>query len=138
MEMKLEHIGVVVKDIEHSKDYHIKTYGCKPLSDIVYEPAHNVNVQFLDAGHGHAPMIELISPVDEKSQVSNFLKKTGGGLHHLAYEVEDIEKAIEHFKSLRSMILGKIVPGAGHHDTPTVWLYTSEKNLVELIQKQNG
>jgi len=34
--------------------------------------------------------------------------------------------------------LGDIVPGAGHNNTPTVWLYTNEKNLVELIQEQNG
>ncbi|MGA1870287.1 MAG: VOC family protein [bacterium] len=138
MEMRLEHIGIVVKDIEHSKEYYMKTYGCKPLSGVVYEPAHNVNVLFLDAGHGRMPMIELIMPIDENSRVSNFLKKTGGGLHHLAYEVENIEKAIEHFKSLRAMILNSIVLGAGHGNTRTVWLYTSEKDLVELIEKQDG
>ena len=138
MEMKLEHIGIIVKDLEIARDHYIEAYGCKPLTGIVHEPAHKVNVLFLDAGHGSSPMIELIAPVDEDSQVSNFLNKTGGGLHHLAYEVVDIEKAIAHFKSLRSMILGNVVPGAGHNNTPTVWLYTSEKNLVELIQKQNG
>lgn len=136
MKMKLDHIGVVVRDIEHSKKYYQQTYGCEVLSEIIDEPAHNVRVMFLSVGHGSMPMIELIMPASDKSKVKTFLEKTGGGIHHLAYEVADIEKTIEHFKSLRAMILGNIVPGAGHNNTRTVWLYTSEKNLVELIEEQ--
>ena len=136
--MKLEHIGIVVKDIEQSRDYYEKTYGCRPLSEVIFEPAHKVHILFLDVGHGAMPTIELITPSEDNSQVSNFLKKKGGGIHHLAYEVDDIEKAIEHFKSLGSLMLGSIVPGAGHNNTPTVWLYTSQKDLVELIEKQHG
>jgi methylmalonyl-CoA/ethylmalonyl-CoA epimerase len=135
MEMKLDHIGVVVKDINKSKEYYIKTYGSEPLTDIVHEPAHHVNIMFLNVGHGPMPMIELISPLSDESKVSGFLKKTGGGIHHLAYEVADIDQAIEHFKSLRSMILGEIVPGAGHSNLPTVWIYTPDKSLIELIEK---
>ena len=138
MKMKLDHIGIVVKDIEHSKEHYRNTYGCEPLSDVIYEPAHKVNVLFLDVGYGSTPMIELITPIEEKSQVSNFLDKTGGGIHHLAYEVADIDEAIKHFKSLKGMILGGIVPGAGHDNTRTVWLYTTEKNLVELIEARHG
>ncbi len=137
MKMKLDHIGIVVKDMEKAKEHYMKTYCREPLTDIIFEPAHKVNVMFYEVGYGSMPMIELISPTDEKSQVSKFLEKTGGGLHHLAYEVPDIEEAIEHFKSQNSLILGAIVPGAGHNNTRTVWLYTSEKNLVELIEQQS-
>ena len=49
--------------------------------------------------------------------------------------VKDIDQAIEHFKSLGSLIIGNVVPGAGHNNTPTVWLFTPEKSLVELIQQ---
>jgi len=135
--MRLDHIGFVVKDINQFKDYYIKTFLCKPLTGIVDEPAHGVEIMFLETGYGDMPMIELIAPVSKKSKVSAFLEKTGGGIHHLAYEVENIHESINHFKSLGSLILGDIVPGAGHHNTPTVWLYTSEKSLVELIQKQD-
>ena len=75
-------------------------------------------------------MLELIMPTNDKSKVYNFLKK-GGGLHHLAYEVEDIKKTIDYFKSKKSIILGDIVPGAGHNNTNTVWLYTNQKELIK-------
>ncbi len=134
--MKLDHIGIVVKDLKHSKEYYKKTYGLKHQSEIIHEPSQKVDLVFLETGHGAMPTIELITPAEESSPVTKFLEKTGGGLHHLAYEVTDIEQAMEHFRSLRSLILGDIVPGAGHHNTRTVWLYTSEKNLVELIEEQ--
>ena len=138
MEMRLDHIGFVVKDIKTFRDYYIKTFCAKPLTDIIDEPAHDVKIMFLETGYGDMPMIELITPSSKNSKVSAFLEKTGGGIHRLAYEVPEINKAIEHFKSLGSIIIGDIVPGAGHNNTPTVWLYTTEKNLVELIQAQNG
>lgn len=136
MEMRLDHIGYVVDDINSFKEYYMKTFCCKPLSDVTVEPAHDVKILFLDTGYGKMPMIELIMPMSDKSKVSNFLKKNGPGIHHLAYEVPEINEGINHFRALGSIIIGDIVPGAGHKNTPTVWLYTSQKSLVELIQKQ--
>lgn len=135
--MKLDHIGIVVKDLDHSREYYEKTYGFKHLSEIIHEPNQKVDLVFIETGHGGMPTIELITPSEVSSPVTGFLEKTGGGLHHLAYEVPDIEQAIEHFRSLRSLMLGSIVPGAGHHNTRTAWLYTSEKNLIELIEERN-
>ncbi len=137
IKMKLDHIGVVVNDIEHSQEYYTRMFDCRPLSKIIYEPAHKVHVLFLDVGHGSSPMIELIMPAAEDSRVSAYLKKTGGGIHHLAYEVPDIDEAVRHFKSSKAMIIGGIVPGAGHDNTRTVWLYTVEKELVELIEQRH-
>ena len=98
---------------------------------------NKLKIIFLDIGYGVMPMIELITPSSKNSKISAFLEKTGGGIHHLAYEVPDIDKSIEHFKSLGSLIIGNVVPGAGHNNTPTVWLYTPEKSLIELIQQQH-
>ena len=94
LQMRLDHIGFVVKDIEEYRDYYIKTFCCKPLSDIIDEPAHGVKIMFLETGYGNMPMIELITPSSTESKVSGFLDKTGGGIHHLAYEVVDINEAI--------------------------------------------
>lgn len=138
MNLKLDHIGVVVSDIEKSQDYYKKNYGFDAATKKFFEPAHGVNVLFINIGYGQTPAIELIEPINEKSKVYNFLKKTGGGFHHLAYQVDDIKKAIEHYKSQKSLVITEIVPGAGHGNVPTVWLYTPEKNLVELIEIKNG
>ena len=53
-------------------------------------------------------------------------------------EVENIEQAINYFKSKQAIALGDIVPGAGHNNTRTAWLYTNQKELVELVEKQPG
>ena len=135
MEMKLDHIGIVVKDIEHASQDYQRIHGLKQKTEIIHEPAHNVEVIFFETGHGAMPMIGLIMPLSDSSKVSGFLKKTGGGIHHLAYEVDNINDVIDHYKSIGSIILGDIVPGAGHSNLPTVWIYTPDKSLIELIEK---
>ena len=137
MNMRFDHIGIVVADIQSSIKTYSDSYKFKPLTKIIHEPAHDVDLIFFDFGHGYMPMLELIMPTTEKSKVYNFLKK-GGGLHHLAYEVENIENAINYFKSKKSIILGDVVPGAGHNNTNTVWLYTNQKELIELVEAQPG
>jgi methylmalonyl-CoA/ethylmalonyl-CoA epimerase len=135
MDLRLDHIGIVVKDIEKASQDYQRIHGLKRKSKIIQEPAHNVEVMFFETGHGAMPMIELIMPLSDSSKVSGFLKKTGGGIHHVAYEVKNIDNAIEHYKSLGSIILGDIVPGAGHSNLPTIWIYTPDKTLIELIEQ---
>ena len=138
MKMKFDHIGVVVSDIKSSIENYSNNYMFKPLTKIIHEPAHKVDLIFFDFGYGYMPALELIMPTSDKSKVYNFLKKKSGGLHHLAYEVENIEQAINYFKSKQAIALGDIVPGAGHNNTRTAWLYTNQKELVELVEKQPG
>ena len=133
--LRLDHIGIVVRDLEHASLEYQRLHGLTQITGRIHEPAHQVDILFLRTGHGPLPMIELITPLSDKSKVSEFLRKTGGGIHHLAYEVSNIDEAIQHYKSMGSIILGDIVPGAGHSDLPTVWIYMPDRSLVELIQK---
>lgn len=136
--MKLDHIGVVVKDLEVAKQNYEKQYGFNPLSLIIDEPEQKVKILFIETGQDGSPSIELIQPVSEDSAVFHFLKKTGGGLHHLSYEVKNLDKAIEHFKSLKALMIGKVYPGAGHKGQRVVWFYTVMKELIELIEEKNN
>ena len=61
-------------------------FGFKAKSQVIDEPEQKVKIIFIETGKT-CPSIELIQPVSEDSSVYNFLKKTGGGLHHLSYEV---------------------------------------------------
>ena len=133
--LRLDHIGIVVKDIEQASQDYQRIHGLRQKTKRIQEPAHDVEIMFFETGHGSMPMIELIMPLSDSSKVSGFLKKTGGGIHHLAYEVDNINYVIDHYKSMGSIILGDIVPGAGHSNLPTVWIYTPDKSLIELIQK---
>lgn len=137
--MKLDHIGIVVKDLEAAQQYYEKHYGFQPLSSVVDEPAQKVKIMFIETGPAGGPAIELIQPVSEDSAVFHFLNKTGGGLHHLSYEVKDLDKTIEHFKSLKALMIGKVYPGAGHKGQRVIWFYTVTKELIELIEEnKNG
>lgn len=135
--MRLHHIGKVVKDINESVGYYKNTFGLMSMGDTVVDPVQKVEVVFIEVGFGNDITIELIRPVSKDSPVAGFLKQ-GGGLHHLCFEVEDIHKSLEEFKEKDALILGNPVPGKGHQDRLTVWLYTSEKELVELVERTDG
>lgn len=134
--MKIDHIGYVTKDIKSKSKYLINTLGYKVLTSKIMEPAHNVMVQFFSMGSNSYPLLELVEPLNKKSKVLNFLERKGEGVHHIAYEVNNIKKKIEYFKKKNFIVLSDIVPGAGHNNTPTIWLYSYDGDLVELIQKQ--
>lgn len=132
--MKLEHIGIIVKDIQQARLYYENHFGFKSVSQIIDEPEQKVKIIFINTGSSGSS-IELIQPVSEDSAVYNFLKKTGGGLHHLSYEVQDLDKSIEHFKNSKAVMVGRIYPGAAHNGRRVVWFYTASKELIELIEE---
>jgi methylmalonyl-CoA epimerase len=134
MNMKLHHIGKVVKNIAEARRYYHETFGLEPLGEPVIDPIQKVEVLLLNTGYGDDVTIELICPLGEDSPVYRFLEKKGGGLHHLSYMVADIRVTIAQLEGKGAKILGDIVPSAAHHGYPSVWLYTSSRELVELIQ----
>ena len=133
--MRLHHIGIVVDNIEEWADYYKNIFGLPAVGKQVLDPIQKVEVIFINMGQDVAITVELIRPVSEDSPVYKFLKK-GGGLHHICFEVEDIRKSEEDFKKKGALILGKPVPGKGHNDRLTLWLYTPKRELVELVQKE--
>ena len=133
--MKLHHIGKVVEDLEKEIEYYKNTFGMKITGKPVIDPIQKVEVAFVDVGYGKDLTIELIRPTTNDSPVQKFLKDHGGGIHHLCFEVKDLTKASEEFRSKGALILGNSVPGKGHDDRLTLWLYTKEKELVELVEE---
>ena len=133
--MKLDHIGIVVDNVSKDLNYYLKLYKTTVFKPEYFEPAHNVKIIFLNAGENIQTKIELISPVNEKSKVYNFLKKNGGGIHHIAFLVKNLDITIDYFKNINSLVLGKPNPAAGHNNKPSIWIYNSDKSLIELIEE---
>jgi len=131
--MKLHHIGKVVKDLEEAIAYHAETFGLHPITQPEYDPIQKVHVVLLETGYGHQAALELICPEGEDSPVAKFLKK-GGGLHHLSFQVPDIQTAITELREKGALILGDVVPSKGNNNQPSVWLYTRSRELIELIE----
>jgi methylmalonyl-CoA/ethylmalonyl-CoA epimerase len=133
--MKLHHIGKVVADMEEAVRYHREMFGLEPVGEMVVDPIQKVEVVLLNSGYGDEVTIELIKPISEDSPVNKFLKK-GGGLHHLSFEVEDIEAALARLRKKGALVLGEVVPSAGHGGIPSVWVYTRSRELVEIMEKE--
>jgi len=133
--MKLHHIGKVVSDLEKERLYYEGTFGLGVLEGPITDPIQQVDVLLIDMGYGDEVTLELIKPLGDKSPVARFLAKTGGGLHHLSYAVEDIDAAVAQLETQGAKALGRVVPSAAHK-SPSIWLYTASRELIELIEKK--
>jgi methylmalonyl-CoA/ethylmalonyl-CoA epimerase len=89
--IKLDHIGFVVDDIDRYAEL-FRELGLAEATDPVEHPSQRMTASFINIGQGGDVYLEILEPTHEISPVTNFLKKNGGGLHHLCFEVDDIVK----------------------------------------------
>lgn len=88
--MKLDHVGIVVANISETLERWRPLVG-EPESAPETVPGSQVTVAFLSAGNTH---VELVEPTGLKSPVSKFLATRGGGIHHIAFSVPDVDVAL--------------------------------------------
>lgn len=86
--IKINHLAVVVEDIEQSLAFWCDGLGLSMGGDVEDVPAEEVKVAFLNLGEAH---IELVQPTTENSGITKYLEKRGQGMHHICLEVNDIE-----------------------------------------------
>ena len=97
-------------------------------------PEHGVTTVFVELPN---TKIELLAPFGENSPIENFLQKNpSGGIHHICYEVDDIQSAIDKLTSEGARILGDGKAKIGAHGKPVIFLHPKDFNgtLVELEQ----
>ena len=103
---KIDHIAVVVKDIEQALAVYRDVLGL-PVAHIVEEPAEQVRVAFLPTPEGQDE-IELIQPTTDDSGIAKFLQKRGEGLHHVCVEVDSIDEAVVDMRQRGMQTLGEV------------------------------
>ncbi|MFT5619385.1 MAG: methylmalonyl-CoA/ethylmalonyl-CoA epimerase [Arenicella sp.] len=130
---KVEHIGIAVKSLENSKELFTKLFG-KESYKIERVESEGVNTLFFQLGE---TKIELLEAENESSPISKFIEKRGEGIHHIAYEVDDIDSEIERLKSEGFQILNK-KPKDGADNKKIAFLHPKTTNgvLVELCQEK--
>lgn len=128
----LHHVAIVVESIEKARLVYEGAFGMTG-SEIEFVPDQKVRVLVVMAG---TQRIELVEPASPDSPVTGFLAKRGPGLHHLAYKVDDIERAIAACKAagLR-MIDEKPRPGAHHCRIAFVHPSATGGVLSELVEE---
>lgn len=143
MSMRLNHIGIIVKNIEEYKKL-FDAIGLNNTTDTATDPIQKVMGLFIDVGFDNSVHIELLEPVDDTSPVINFLKKKGGGLHHLCFEVEDIQAKTEEFKKKGFKVVSPPVECVAYDEnfkracsthTKIAFFMVSDRMLIELIEK---
>jgi len=134
--MHLHHIGYVVESIENAMPGFLRSLGATWDEQIFDDPHQKVRVAFLTTDNLDA-QIELIEPATDDSPISRFLRERGGGLHHCCYEVGNLKESISTMRSEGALLAKNPKPAVAFGGRLIAWLFTSEKLLVELLQKGN-
>jgi methylmalonyl-CoA/ethylmalonyl-CoA epimerase len=129
--MIIDHIAIVVRDINAVRDTYINFLGFKPISEITPDPLQKVNVQFLANEKGER--LELIEPADPTSPSMNALKK-GGGVNHICYRCNDLNTIIEEAKKQKIKMVAPPKPGAGHDGRRVAFFVHPHLGLVEYVE----
>lgn len=128
---KLHHIGIAVRSIDESLPQWTDGLGLELVSrDDV--PAQGVRVAVLMAG---STRVELIEPFGENSPVEKHLQKRGPGVHHMAFEVEDCQQAIDGMKAAGAPMIDDS-PKPGAHDCKVAFVHPRGMDgvLTELVE----
>jgi methylmalonyl-CoA/ethylmalonyl-CoA epimerase len=130
--LKVEHIGIAVKDIEASNALFAKLLGAAHYKEEIVE-SENVKTSFFKAGE---TKIELIAAIEGENAISKFIEKKGEGIHHIAYAVNDIRQEIKRLKS-EGFIFVNEEPKRGADNKLVCFLHPKSTNgvLIELCQE---
>jgi len=128
---KINHIGIAVQSLESALPFYRDNLNM-PLAGIGEVPEQKVRVAMLQVGES---MIELLEPTSEDSPVARFIEKNGAGIHHIAYEVNDIEAAITKVIADGGKMIDER-PRSGAHGTRIAFIHpkSSFGVLTELCQ----
>ena len=128
---RLNHVAIVVPDLAAAAGLYEESLGAT-VSEPVPLPDHGVTTIFVELPNSK---IELLHPLGENSPVANFLANNpSGGMHHVCYEVEDIQAAIAQLENQGARVLGDGKPRTGAHGLPVVFLHPKDfcGTLIEL------
>ena len=129
---KIDHIGMVVPDIEKALEHYKNVFNKEGSKPIVSE-SQNVKISFIEFAN---IKLELIEPISEKSPISNFLKKNPfGGMHHIGLEVDDFNNTYIKASSNDLEPLSK--PVKGYHGKDLFFLHPKKmmNTLFEILSK---
>ncbi len=130
--LRLHHLGFVVTSIESAMPGFVRSLAAEWDGRVFADPLQKVKVAFLST-RADDPQIELVEPAGEDSPVRRFLNQ-GGGLHHVCYEVADLERALAEFRARGAVIAKRPKPAVAFGGRQIAWVLTPEKLLVELLQ----
>jgi methylmalonyl-CoA epimerase len=134
MPKRIDHVAIIVRDIEQALGFYRDTLGITP-GEIKEVPSEQVRIAFLPLGGPAGSVIELIEPTTPDSSLAKFLEKRGEGLHHICLEVENIDATLAEMQEKAVPVLDKQPSVAA--EGRAIFLHPRGANgvLLELLEK---
>lgn len=130
---KIEHLGIAVKNLDESNKLFETLLGVAPYKEEFVE-SEGVRTSFFKIGESK---IELLEATSDESPIAKFIDKRGEGIHHIAFDVDDVEAEIERLELLDYKLIHK-TPKSGADNKLIAFLHPKSSNgvLVELCQEK--
>ncbi len=131
---KIEHIGIAIKNIEKSNELFSNLFGEGPYKMEEVE-SEGVKTSFFKVGPNKIELLEASNP---DSPIAKFIEKKGEGIHHIAFDVDNIESEIQRLKSFGFVVLNE-KPKLGADNKLVAFLHPKSTNgvLIELCQERS-
>ena len=133
---RLHHVGYLVADPGAWARRLADAFGYVVESEVIADPVQTASVQFLRLP-GDSVWLELVSPLGASSKLDRALRR-GEGLHHLCFEVEDIENAVDGLRLHSMRSIAPIVPAIAFGGRRIAWLTNRSGGLFELVELGEG
>ncbi|MCK6616309.1 MAG: methylmalonyl-CoA epimerase [Cyclobacteriaceae bacterium] len=132
---KLEHIGIAVKNLEQANKLFANLLGREQYK-IESVESEGVKTSFFDVS---GVKIELLEATTTDSAIKKFIEKRGEGIHHIAFEVDNIRESIKHYQQLGFQLIGN-EPKKGADNKLICFLHprSTQGVLIELCQEITG
>jgi len=131
----LHHLGFVVKSISAAADGFALSISAQWDGGVIHDPIQQVCVAFFYPADSRNPVFELVEPASENSPVTNFLKKTRGGFHHVCYEVDDLESALHEGRKVGLVLASAPAPAVAFGGRRIAWVCSKTRLLMELLER---
>ncbi len=125
---RINHIGIAVSDLEKAVSTFKKLFGVDPEYETLEDRGLRVAIFRLENVR-----VELTSPIREGTAIDNFLKKRGDGIHHLAFETNDIESTLERLKKEGFEVIDGPREGAEGYLVAFLHPRTTNRVLIEVV-----
>ena len=136
MPKRIDHVAIIVRNIEQALVFYRDTLGIEPR-EIKDVPTEQVRIAFLPMGGPEGSEIELLEPTTSDSSLTKFLEKRGEGMHHICLEVDNIDVALQEMQEKGAAVLDQVPRIAA--EGRAIFLHPKGTNgvLLELLEKSS-
>ena len=131
----LHHLGCVVPSISAAADAFATSISASWDGQIIHDPLQRVRVAFFKPVDARNPVFELVEPAGDDSPLTYFLKKRGGGLHHVCYEIDDLESGLREAQGAGFAMVSPPTPAVAFGGRRITWICSKNRLLMELLER---